>query len=92
MSTIIRADADAPIPAAADPVTFRHVEAWLARLLLKVMRIDVFDDVTTPDDRKQRLRAAIREWGPERRAGDARDGGQPMTFRQVFERLYGERL
>jgi hypothetical protein len=87
------ASSDAPIPARADPVTFRHVEQWCARALVKHCGVDVLAGVTDELERKAKLRCAIREHSLEHEhAGNARDGDRRMTWADVFGRLYGERL
>lgn len=91
--TIVRATAGSPIPAAADASTFRGVEQWCSRELLRVCGVDVLAGVTDELERKERLRRAIVDHQMQAHyAGNARDGGERMTWRRVFERLYGEQL
>lgn len=68
-------------------------DLWLARRLGRngVLVEDLFNGVTDPDERKRRLRAAILE----RQVADircGRDRGSALTYRQAFERIYGEPL
>lgn len=52
---------------------------------------DVFDGVTDPQVRKQRLREAIKRCGLERIVIGAKDG-KPVNWQAAFESLYGEAL
>lgn len=91
--TIVRADANSPMPARSDPATFRGVENWCARELFRLVKVDIFDGLTDTLARKERIRQAVVEHGlADRPAGKANEDGKPMTWRKLFERLYGERL
>lgn len=63
-------------------------EAWLAKKL--GLRHRLFEGVTTPEIRRERVRAAIVEIGGEVRAGSR--NGVPETWARLFERLYGVAL
>lgn len=63
-------------------------EVWLCKRLGK---IDLFDGTITVADRRERLRA----WLLTHHYGDAfvgRRGGREETWRELFERMYGEPL
>lgn len=66
-------------------------ERWLADRLWnngRDVNANLFAGRTTPEIRRDRIRARIIELGwQQRRAGYA--GDEPETFAEVFERLYG---
>ena len=85
----------APLSSGAIASQFRLLdgELWLARRLGRngVLVEDLFNGVTNPAERKHRLRQTI----IDRHVADIRcghDRGQTITYRQAFERLYGEAL
>lgn len=65
-------------------------EMWLARRLGDFGHI--FSGVTDPALRKRRIREAIREGALEQGICGRGKGGQPETFSEVYQRLYGEPL
>jgi hypothetical protein len=66
-------------------------EAWLAQRMLDHRGPDVFDGVTDPTIRKQRMREAINTCGLACVIIGAKDK-KPVNWRQAFESLYGEAL
>jgi hypothetical protein len=68
-------------------------DLWLARRLGRngVLVEDLFNGVTDAAERKRRLRQAILDRGvADIRCGS--DKGRALTYRQAFERIYGEPL
>jgi hypothetical protein len=64
-------------------------EAWIAR---RLQRPDLLAGVTTPDERRERVRQAIVD-GRMAMAVAGKRAGQPAeTWREVFERVYGQPL
>jgi hypothetical protein len=61
-------------------------ETWIAR---RLQRPDLFAGVTTPDERRERIRQVIVD-GRMAMAIAGKRAGQPAeTWREVFERVYG---
>lgn len=65
-------------------------EAWLAKRLGE-HGAGVFTGLTDPTLRRERFREAITQHGLTEVIAGAREG-KPLTYAQVFERLYGESL
>ena len=65
------------------------VESWIAR---RLRRADLFAGVTTPDERRERVRRAILDGRLEMAVAGKRAGQACETWREVFERVYGEPL
>lgn len=68
-------------------MTVRH-EAWMARKL--ELPLSWAAGVTTAEQRKERIRAAIREQGREYAIAGKRPGQPAETWGALFERVYGE--
>lgn len=66
-------------------------EAWLAQRMLDHRGPDVFDGVSDPAIRKQRMREAINSCGLSHVVIGAKDG-KPVSWRDAFAALYGEAL
>jgi hypothetical protein len=67
-------------------------ETWLADRLEQHGVTTIFDGLTDQDTRRERFRRAILDAGLEEvQCGRAPDK-KPNTYRQAFERLYGEKL
>lgn len=65
-------------------------EWWLAKRL-REHGARIFDGVTTPEVRKQRVREAIALVGSSVVVGRGKDR-KPVTYQQAFEKLYDEPL
>jgi hypothetical protein len=65
-------------------------EAWLAKMLGKP--VEVFDGLTTPEIRRDRVRAAIISSGCQDKTAARTRSGRPLTFAKVFKRIYHEPL
>lgn len=62
-------------------------ESWIAR---RLRRPDLFAGLTTPDERRERVRAAILD-GRMAEAIAGKRAGQPAeTWRELFARVYGQ--
>lgn len=64
-------------------------EAWIAR---RLRRPDLFAGVTTADDRRKRVRDAIVEGRMAEAIAGKRAGQSAETWRELFERIYGQPL
>lgn len=64
-------------------------ETWIAR---RLRRPDLFAGVTTPDDRRERVRAAILEGRMAEAIAGKRTGQSAETWRELFGRIYGQAL
>ena len=76
-------------PTAKSNVKLDH-ELWLSQRL-RQHGVDAFDGDTTPEVRCQRIREAIRKHGLECVIVGSKQG-EPVTYPQAFERIYGEAL
>lgn len=65
-------------------------EMWLANRI-RAHGIFIFEGVTTPEIRKQRMRDAINKIGSEVVVGRGKDR-KPVSYARAFEHLYGESL
>lgn len=65
------------------------VESWIAR---RLDRPDLFAGVTTAEERRERVRAAILEGRMEEAVAGRRAGYGCETWRETFERVYGQPL
>ena len=74
-------------PMPAGPTTV--VEAWIAR---RLDRPDLFAGVTTAEDRRERVRRAILDGGKSEAVAGRRPGYGCETWRETFERVYGQPL
>lgn len=74
----------------ADTIVKTRQELWLARRL-GVHGRHVTLGVTTAEERKARMRAAVLEVGGAVIAGRGQDR-KPFTYAEAFERLYHEPL
>lgn len=61
-------------------------EAWLAKKL--GLRHRLFEGVTTPEIRRERVRAAILEQGLADVVAGGESRGRPETWRALFRRLF----
>jgi len=66
-------------------------ELWLARRL-REHGARITDGVTTREERRERMRAAILENGLASVVLGRGKSGKPMTYAQAFEALYSEPL
>lgn len=66
-------------------------ELWLRERMLIHRGPDVFDGTTDTQTRRQRMREAIKQCGLECVIIGAKKG-KPVSWRQAFETLYGEKL
>lgn len=64
-------------------------ETWIAR---RLRRPDLFAGVTTPDERRERVRAAILDGRMSEGIAGRRQGHECETWRQLFERIYSQPL
>lgn len=64
-------------------------ETWIAR---RLRRPDLFAGVTTADDRRERVRAAILEGRMSEGIAGRRQGHECETWRQLFQRIYSQPL
>jgi hypothetical protein len=64
-------------------------ETWIAR---RLQRPDLFAGVTTPDERRERVRQAIVDGRMAMAVAGKRAGQSAETWREVFERVYGQPL
>jgi hypothetical protein len=80
----------APKGARADLFSELDGELWLAKRL-GAHGVAVFGGVSDRAERVQRIRQAIRDNGLEQVICGRRDH-KPSTYREVFQRLYGEPL
>lgn len=64
------------------------VEDWICRRL----RLDLFAGTTTPDERRERLRREILERDLAEAIAGKRKGHPAETWRDIFERVYGQPL
>lgn len=65
------------------------VESWIAR---RLQRPDLFAGVTTPDQRRERVRQVIVDGRLEHGIAGKRDGVTCETWADLFQRVYGEPL
>lgn len=63
------------------------VEVWISRRLL---RSDLFAGVTTPEERRERVRRAIVDGELEEAIAGKRKDASCETWSQLFERVYGQ--
>ena len=78
----------APLPAISKHRQDAELEAWICeRLKLR----DLFAGVTSTEIRRDRLKVVLLERGLTESIAGAR-GGKPVTWRALFEQLYGEQL
>ena len=68
-----------------------NAEAWLIYRLGKLAK-HIEDGVTTPEIRRDRLRALLIRERLEMAIAGRGEGGKPETFARVFERIFGEPL
>ncbi len=66
-----------------------QVEAWI---LSRLGARNLFDGVTTPDDRRERLRAYLVNRQMQDAIAGRRKGQTCESWSDLFERLYGEPL
>lgn len=64
-------------------------ETWIAR---RLRRPDLFAGVTTPDERRERVRAAIVDGRLEMAIAGKRAGQAAETWSDLYRRLYGQSL
>lgn len=64
-------------------------ETWISR---RLQRPDLFAGVTSPSDRRERVRAAILEGRMAEAIAGKRQGHPAETWRELFVRVYGESL
>jgi hypothetical protein len=64
-------------------------EVWISR---RLQRPDLFAGVTTPDERRERVRQAILDGRMAMAIAGKRAGQSAETWREVFERVYGVAL
>jgi hypothetical protein len=73
-------------PVSSLDMQFFDKEQWLIQKLGKYgMSID--EGVTDRDIRRERMREAIAQIGPQTSAGKGKDG-EPLSYSDLFERLY----
>jgi hypothetical protein len=68
-----------------DPAT--HVESWLCR---RLQEPTLFDGITTPEERRERVRALIERRQLHLAIAGGTNAGKPETWAELFERVYGE--
>lgn len=61
-------------------------EVWIAH---RLRRPDLYAGVTTPDERRERVRQAITDGRMAMAIAGKRTGQPAETWREVFERVYG---
>lgn len=66
-----------------------QVEAWIMRRLSAPA---LFDGITTPYERRDRVRQCLVNRGLEMAIAGRREGGECETWSQLFMRVYGESL
>ena len=69
-----------------------RLEIWLARKVCSPNLQGIFDGVTIPEERCNRMREAIAVQGIADASAGGIKRGTPKSFRECFEHVYGEPL